>query len=79
MRALELAACRPWLQQPFSAASIWNTPLGAGAVLEPPRLFPAALGGPERCTDDTESRRGPGGPPQLAVGTCCRGATPPCP
>ena len=36
------AACRNATTWPFSAATVWNTPIGAAAVYTPAALFPGA-------------------------------------
>jgi len=38
------SACRDQNSWPFSNTSIWNTPLGTGAVFSPAMLFPADMG-----------------------------------
>jgi hypothetical protein len=38
------AACRDAVQWPFAASSIWNTPIGSGAVFVPAGLFAGAPG-----------------------------------
>ena len=40
------AACRDRLRQPFAATSVWNHPLGSGAVMKPARIFDRRLGRP---------------------------------
>lgn len=40
------APCRQPLQQPFSSTSIWNVPIGAGAILRPAHIY--SIGSPKQ-------------------------------